>query len=46
MLGVTLQHPLLLREGELLPELLRVATPVRQCVGEGVAQVLAEAVLQ
>ena len=38
--------PLPLREDELQPELLRVATPVRQCVGEGVAQALTEEVLQ
>ena len=43
---MALPLPLALRESELQPELLRVATPVRQCVGEGVAQALAEEVLQ
>jgi hypothetical protein len=38
--------PLPLREEELQPELLRVATPVRLCVGDGVAQELTEGVLQ
>ena len=46
MLGVALPLPLPLREEELQPELLRVATPLRQCVGEGVVQALTEVVLQ
>lgn len=46
MLGVALPHPLPLRECELLPEPLRVTEPVEHRVGESVAQVLAEEVLQ
>jgi hypothetical protein len=45
-LGVALPLPLPLREDELHPEPLRVAAPVRQCVGESVVQLLVEEVLQ